>query len=227
MYIVHLGALIFMCTVNSVDHAYITKLIREIIAFSLNPRKVTTSRENPFIYSSIRFYTEEEEETHKPTQKKRNIDITNKMKILQITQGSFTSLGIGPHLLTREYPLNGNILIGFLLLISAMVCCFSFTFFEAKTFDEYTQSVYMGAATILYVFILAINIFNVENYCTIIDGLENIINTSECHSYFTILLTITLFDKCHENENYFFANIAKCPRLFVHFQQEFRLFFSV
>lgn len=101
------------------------------------------------------------------------------MKIFQTIRKNFATAGISPNLSIRPHSWNGKIVIGFLLLHSALICSFGFTFYEAKTLAEYTQSTYVGAAAALLSFFLLILIFDVKNLFKIIDATENVANTSK------------------------------------------------
>lgn len=99
-------------------------------------------------------------------------------KVFQLTQKYFATAGIVPNLAIQPYPLNGKISIGFLLLGSSLICNFKYTFYEARTFVEYTQSIYMCSIAALIIFALVIIILKVEKLFEFINGCEKLINTS-------------------------------------------------
>lgn len=102
-----------------------------------------------------------------------------KLRIFQLTQKNLNTVGISPNLLLQPCPLNTKIAIGFLIATSHAICNLVFIFFEAETFSEFTQTIYMGSFAILVIFNLVIFISNVENLFRIIDNCENLVNASE------------------------------------------------
>lgn len=111
-----------------------------------------------------------------------------KLKIFQLTLKNLATVGISPNLATQPYPLNGKIYLGILILGSGAICNVIYIFQEAKTFSEYSISIYMCSFTILIIFILTILILNVEKLCNLFDDdFENIVNTSEQMSKIFIL----------------------------------------
>lgn len=104
---------------------------------------------------------------------------SERMKILQVTQKNFATVGISATLSTRTYPLNGQILLDFALLGLYFICYLMYTFFEAKTFAEYTQSIYLSSMIALIIFVLLIIISNVKRLFDVIIDAENLVNSSE------------------------------------------------
>lgn len=103
----------------------------------------------------------------------------SKIKVFQLAREKFAILGIIPELAVQPYPLNRKILLGFSILGLSSGCIFEFTFYEAKTFIEYTQSSYMGSYMVTIIFALFIITFKMEKIFELFDDCENLINTSE------------------------------------------------
>lgn len=102
-----------------------------------------------------------------------------KMEILQATQKSLDTLGISKNLVIQPYPFNGRAVAGLLVLLTGLTGCLTFTFYGAKTFPEYTQSIYMAAAIALINFSLLIFVLNAKKCLKLIDDTEAIANTSK------------------------------------------------
>lgn len=102
-----------------------------------------------------------------------------KCKAFEIPLKNFAALGIRPALAMQAYPLNGRILMGFLILGCAIFCTFAFVFYDAKTFAENVQSMYMGSFTILTIFCLLTMIRHVERFFEYISKCNELINTSK------------------------------------------------
>lgn len=102
-----------------------------------------------------------------------------KLKVFQLIQKNFASVGIVSNLAIQPYPMNKKIAYDFLILVLAFFCNFTYAFCEAKTFIEYIQSIFMISITIIVNFSLLTLIFNVEKLFGIINGCENIVNTSQ------------------------------------------------
>lgn len=102
-----------------------------------------------------------------------------KLKVFELIQRSFATVGIAPILVDQSYPLNGRILFGFLLLDSGICITVKFIIYEAKTFAEYTQCIYgcsMGAIIIISLLILILKVKKLFEFVSDCDGL---VNTSE------------------------------------------------
>lgn len=103
-----------------------------------------------------------------------------KLRVLQSIQKNFAMLGIVPALVTQTFPLNEKVFLDFSILSSAIICNFTYTFSEANTFVEYTQSIFMSTLAALINFALLILILNIEKLFGIFNGFEDIANTSQC-----------------------------------------------
>lgn len=122
-----------------------------------------------------------------------------KIKIFELTQKNFASIGIDASLMAQPYPFNDKILFDFLILISSIVCHLMFTFCEAKTFSEYVRSIYMFSLATLTILILVIVILNVTKIFNLIEGAENLANTSKwkikLHNSVSLFYFIDLYFK--------------------------------
>lgn len=103
----------------------------------------------------------------------------SEMKIFQLTQKNFDSLGVTPKLSLQPYPFNEKILIGFFILGLFFICSLMSTIFESKTFTDYTQSVYLDSLAVVISSVLVILVFNVKKLFKLIDDCENLVNASE------------------------------------------------
>lgn len=102
-----------------------------------------------------------------------------KIEILQLTRKNFAVVGITPDLVDQPHPLNEKILLGFLLLTCSIICNLMYTVCEAKTFIEYTQSIYMFSIAALVTLVLMTILSNVTNLFNFTYGLESLVNTSK------------------------------------------------
>lgn len=102
-----------------------------------------------------------------------------KIQILELTQKNFAAIGIAPDLVHQSYPFNRKIFWGFLVLILSLSCNSMYAFREAKTFSEYTQSTHMLSMAVLFALILVVLLLSATQLFNIIDGLENLANTSK------------------------------------------------
>lgn len=101
------------------------------------------------------------------------------MKVFQTTQKNFVAAGINSNLVLQSIPLNARIFMGLSMLGLNIICNLLYTFYDAKTFAEYTGSIFMTAAAALILLILLIIVLVMEKLFTLIDNCENIVNTSE------------------------------------------------
>lgn len=102
-----------------------------------------------------------------------------KPKGFVIIEKYFAIAGITPSLADQTCPLNGRILLGFLLLGSGMYFTSVFLIDEAETFAEYTQSVYTNALSTLIILALLILIFKVKQLFKFINDCDKLAKISE------------------------------------------------
>lgn len=98
----------------------------------------------------------------------------SKLKIFQLTQKHFATIGISRNLVMQPYPINVNILMAFVTIICNLVYAID----GAKTLAEYTQSIYIISMAILVIFALMIIILKVDKLFELIGNFESIVNTS-------------------------------------------------
>lgn len=92
--------------------------------------------------------------------------------MFEFTQRNFAIAGIVPNLAAKPYSLNGKVKLGFLTLGLAIICNFTYTFCEANTFIEYTQSIFMSTLTVIVDFALFTLVVNVKKLFKFIDDSE-------------------------------------------------------
>lgn len=102
-----------------------------------------------------------------------------KLKIFQLNQKNFAAIGLNSAVVAQQYAFNEKLLLGILILIFSGTCNLMYTVCEAKTFSEYTQSIYMCSLTTLISLVLLIVIFNVKKLFGFVNDCENFANTSE------------------------------------------------
>lgn len=121
----------------------------------------------------------------------QKMKIPPKMKILQLTLKNFATIGVNPNLSLQPYPFNAKIFISVLILSSYLICNLVFLFYEAKTFTELIQSIYMSFCIASIIFCSAVIISNVNKLFQTINACENFVNTSECMA--SVLVSIPNF----------------------------------
>lgn len=121
----------------------------------------------------------ENSDEYKPNLSKRP---KARVKIFQLSQKKFAAAGIDPSLVTQPYPFNRKILLNFLALFVSVICNLMHTFYEAKTFAEHLQSLYMCSLTISIILALVIVLLNVAKLFNFIEISENLVNKSEFKS---------------------------------------------
>lgn len=106
----------------------------------------------------------------------------SKLKAFEIIRKNFATAGITPDLMHQPCPLNGTILIEFLMACSGIFSTSVFILYDAQTFTEYTQAVYIGSILTLILFALLIIILKLKNLFEYFNGNDKLINTSEYES---------------------------------------------
>ena len=102
-----------------------------------------------------------------------------KLKVFEITQKNFVTVGITPNLVDQTYPFNGMILFGFLLLGSAIYCTFLFIIYDAETYAEYTQAIYISSVATLIIVMLMIVTTKAKKLFKFINACNDFVDTCE------------------------------------------------
>lgn len=102
-----------------------------------------------------------------------------KCKVFEIPLKNLAIVGIRPNLAMQPYPFNAKIFMGFLALGCAIYCTCVYTIYDAKSFAEYTQSIYVCSLLALIVLILLAIIPNAEKMFELIDACDQLVNTSQ------------------------------------------------
>lgn len=102
------------------------------------------------------------------------------MTVIKMTRKNLASVGICPNLVTKPYPFNDKILIGFMIMSLTIICSLMYSFYETTTIAENMLLTFFDSSIVFISVSLLILILNVEKLFGFIDGCENSANTSEC-----------------------------------------------
>lgn len=102
-----------------------------------------------------------------------------KLIILKTVQEKLTLVGISPKLVTQSYPFDWKMLMTFLEIGVGLSFVGMYVSKYAETFIDYTQSVFLGAAGSLVVFILMVLVLKVKKLFEFFNRCNSIINTSK------------------------------------------------
>lgn len=100
-----------------------------------------------------------------------------KMKAFQLIKEYYAKTGVCEALVTQSYPFNGKILFGLLILGLAFIFQLEYIFNDAKTFAEYTQSIYVCSFLILMFLSIIILISKRITLFEFMNDVDKIINT--------------------------------------------------
>ena len=106
-------------------------------------------------------------------------NISIKMKLFQSVQRQFAELGINSQQLIQTYPFNRTILLISFSYVCNIISYSSFMYYEANTFREYTDSVYVTSTNVLVAICFAIVVLQVEGFFKFISCCVEIVATSE------------------------------------------------
>lgn len=99
-----------------------------------------------------------------------------RVKVLQQVQKNLAAIGISSDLISQAYPFNRKILMVVIMICYGCTSSSLYIFLEAKTFDEYTQSIYIFSACVLISIIFIITYSKLRDIFQFIDSLENVMN---------------------------------------------------
>lgn len=164
------------------------KIVEKLLPFSLHSYEVVTSRTNSSsinLFSCVKKQVENEIEQQNSTEMENSNQEDSKFQLpkleaFEVIKKNLATAGIIPKLAHQPFPFNWTISFGFVLLGSGIYCTSVFIIYDAKTFAEYTQSVYTDSLVTLIILALVITIFNVEKLFQYVGGNNNhLVNTSE------------------------------------------------
>lgn len=101
------------------------------------------------------------------------------MKLLQSVVRDFVVLGLGPHQLTQKYPINRENVQELSIQFLAFSHCSAYLFLDAKTFEDYTLSVYVCTTLILLILVYMIFMWKNRSICELIVNAEKMIDKRE------------------------------------------------
>lgn len=102
-----------------------------------------------------------------------------KLKIFRVIQKNLSAVGIDSNSGNQFRRFNEKNIMGLLKLSICIAGSLMYIFNEAKTFLEYTQSIYMCSTFIIVTLILIVLIFNLNELSKNIQDCERIANTSK------------------------------------------------
>lgn len=102
----------------------------------------------------------------------------SRIKVLRLIEKNFASIGFG-----SDSVVNQKIFIGFLILGLSTICNFAYTVYEAKTFAEFNQSIFMGSASVSVALNLLVFQQNAAKLFAIMDGCDKIANKSDYRTF--------------------------------------------
>lgn len=107
----------------------------------------------------------------------------SKLKIFQLCQKHFATIGISPNLVMQAYPINVKIFMAFVMNHVTIISNLVYVVREAKTFAEFTQSIYFISMALLIIFALMIIILKVDKLFELIENFDRMVNTSKYQIY--------------------------------------------
>lgn len=103
-----------------------------------------------------------------------------KIKVFQLVQKHFATIGICSNLAEQPYPINTKIIKGSATLILFIICSLIYLSYEAKTISENMRIIYMCSSATLIFLALMILTLNVKELFQVVNDFDSIANTSEC-----------------------------------------------
>lgn len=115
------------------------------------------------------------------------------IRLLQANQKNLLIYGIGPH----EKPFNKRNLLTLFSFSSCIFVSGAYFFFEAETFEQYTQSVYTTTALINVTLMFTIVVRNMRQFFDCVNQAEEIIDGSELlNEVYAYLISIIHIQSC-------------------------------
>lgn len=107
---------------------------------------------------------------------------SSKLRAFEKIKRNLATAGFTPSLSDQPCLLNKTILSGFLMMLAVIYCTCEFIIHDAKTFSEYTQSVFTCSLATLIFLVLIIFVVKVKKLFGFITVVDEMINTSEFYN---------------------------------------------
>lgn len=104
---------------------------------------------------------------------------TEKMELFPSIQRQLATMGVGLHQLTQKYRLNPTILTIFFSYTCKIISDCLFIYYEAHTFQDYTESFYVTSTDVLVASCYAIIVFRVDGLFQLIHSCAEIVSSSK------------------------------------------------
>ena len=98
------------------------------------------------------------------------------MKLFQVIQKKFTTLGINRSESSQKWLFNERIILLFVIFAYACTTSIIFLYKEAKTFGEYTININVTITLVSISFVFTIAAINIQNIFKFFDDFERIID---------------------------------------------------
>lgn len=128
--------------------------------------------------------------------------MANTVKLFQLTQIYFQTVGIYPTKPNQKYSYN---MTTFWILLSMLVIFFStvaFFFLKAETIDEYSDTFYVSCSVVAFFIFFLINIWKMSTFLQLIGIYEEFYRKSKWNSH-----VLQLKSHCIQNKFRFCRNI--------------------
>lgn len=125
----------------------------------------------------------------------------NNMKSFELIQGKFAVVGYSLNNSNRQYNLNARNVIIIILMVINMLATSAYIYYEAESFDEYLQDIYLTVSLAVASIMFIINIVLMPKVFKLIENLKETINKSK-HTDATFLNELKF-----EKKYYFMLNL--------------------
>lgn len=103
----------------------------------------------------------------------------SEIKMFRSVQKNFGTIGIGPNRAMQSHPFDAKILIHSMALSLGFIGTLMYTVIDAKTFLEFTQSIYVSSSIFFGAVIFVVLILNASELFELINDCECLISTSK------------------------------------------------
>lgn len=128
-----------------------------------------------FEQSNEEYWLAKKEERKKNTNYKLKKRLEIIMKIFQQLQKNLAFYGIASY----QHPFNLRIRLSLIIYSLAIILIFIHIFYEAKTFQEYANSIFMATAQIATSIIFTFNAWQMQSFFDCVKEAEEIVNDSK------------------------------------------------
>lgn len=101
------------------------------------------------------------------------------MKLIRFILSKFTSVGIASNQSTIKWHINRRVIVVYSIYGCALTMSAAYLYYDANTFEEYTNNIYITTAFSVIIFIFTIFVLNMTKLFELVDNFGQLVERGE------------------------------------------------